>query len=68
MRNILTAFMFVLLIGGMALAGDENGGQAGNFRDLELGGRASAMGGAFTAIAEGGEGHMYNPGGGSESG
>jgi len=67
MRNLLTAFIIVLFAGGMVRAEDENGGQAGNFRDIELGGRASAMGGAFTAIAEGGEGHIYNPGGGAQS-
>jgi len=44
-------------------AADGNGGQPAAFRDLKIGGRASALGGAYTAIAEGGVGHMYNPAG-----
>jgi hypothetical protein len=42
---------------------DGKGGQPGAFRDLNIGGRPSAMGGAFTAVAEGGAGHLYNPAG-----
>jgi hypothetical protein len=62
-----TAIILMILIVMPAvniLAGsDGKGGQPGAFRDLSLGGRPSAMGGAFTAIAEGGVGYLYNPAG-----
>jgi hypothetical protein len=62
-----TVFLVVLSIVALAMAiradSDGDGGQAGAFRDLEIGGRPSAMGGAFTAIAEGGVGYFYNPAG-----
>src|SRR2546428_3805175 len=34
-----------------------------NFRPYVVGGRASGMGGAFTALADDGSGPYYNPGG-----
>lgn len=46
---------------------NENGGQPAAFRDMNVGGRASAMGGAFTAIADGGAGYLYNPAGWAQS-
>jgi len=50
-----------------AAASDGKGGQPGAFRDVKIGARPSALGGAFTAIAEGGIGHLYNPAGLAQS-
>lgn len=55
--------LFLALSSAVTVAANENGGQPAAFRDLKIGGRASALGGAYTAIAEGGVGHMYNPAG-----
>lgn len=63
---LLIAFLAVITPAA-ASAASENGGQPAAFRDLKIGGRASAMGGAFTAIADGGMGHMYNPAGLAQS-
>jgi len=65
MRKTAVALLGLLLAASVpASAGsDEDGGQPGAFRDLKLGGRPSALGGAFTAVAEGGAGHLYNPAG-----
>ncbi len=63
-KSVLILMMTVVMLSMTALAGDDgNGGQPGAFRDLKIGGRPSAMGGAFTAIAEGGAGYLYNPAG-----
>jgi hypothetical protein len=61
-----TALLIALLMAvspAIVSAASENGGQPAAFRDLKIGGRAAALGGAFTALAEGGVGHMYNPAG-----
>jgi hypothetical protein len=62
-RNIYVALVGVLLCFGSVAAETGRGGQPAAFRDLNLGGRPSAMGGAFTALAEGGSGFLYNPAG-----
>ena len=51
----------------MVQAGDGKGGQPAVFRDLAQGARPAALGGAFTAVAEGGAGIMYNPAGATQS-
>ncbi|MCK5127082.1 MAG: hypothetical protein KAR42_12585 [candidate division Zixibacteria bacterium] len=66
------AFVIILTIGlllplSVQAGTDGSGGQAGNFRELKLGGRASALGGAFTAMAEGGMGFLYNSAGSAQS-
>ena len=62
--SVYILMIMVVMFSMTALAGnDGNGGQPGAFRDLDLGGRPSAMGGAFTAIADGGTGYLYNPAG-----
>jgi hypothetical protein len=63
---LLIAFLTVM-IPAVANGASENGGQPAAIRDLKIGGRASAMGGAYTAIADGGMGHMYNPAGLAQS-
>ncbi len=55
--------LFLTVSPAVISAADGNGGQPAAFRDLKLGGRASALGGAYTAIADGGVGHLYNPAG-----
>ena len=57
----------MVLTASAQAASEGKGGQPGAFRDLNIGGRASAMGGAFTAIAEGGVGYIYNPAGPAQS-
>lgn len=64
--TIILAFLLLLPLWAMAES-DGKGGYAGTFRYLTLGGRASALGGAFVAIAEGGVGHLYNPAGACQS-
>lgn len=56
--------LFAVSVGAGA---EGRGGQPGAFRDLEIGGRPSAMGGAFVALAEGGAGQLYNPAGLAQS-
>jgi hypothetical protein len=57
----------ILLLTDVGNAGsDEKGGQPIAFRDLRLGGRPSAMGGAYTAIAENATGLLYNPAGSAD--
>jgi len=65
MRIITIALIVAALsISSAALAAsDGNGGQPGAFREVKLGGRPAAMGGAFTAVAYGGIGWLYNPAG-----
>lgn len=60
-NNIAILCMMVLL--ASTAWGEGEGGQPGVFKTMALGGRASAMGGAFTAIAEGGVAAIYNPAG-----
>lgn len=67
MKNYLALVSILILAQSIAAGSDGKGGQPGVFRELALGGRASAMGGAFTAIAEGGAGFVYNPAGGAQS-
>ncbi len=58
--------ILIALLTGLSVvvaADDGDGGQPGAFRSLALGGRPSALGGAFTAIADGGYGYLYNPAG-----
>ena len=57
------ALALTLLSCAAAPAADGKGGQPGVFRELKLGGRPAAMGGAYVAVAEGGIGHLYNPAG-----
>lgn len=45
------------------MAEEGKGGQPAAFLDFSLGGRPAAMGGAFTAIADGSIGHLFNPAG-----
>lgn len=59
--------VMIAMPGIVSADSDGKGGQPGAFRDLKLGGRASALGGAFTAVAEGGVGHLYNPAGLAQS-
>jgi hypothetical protein len=61
LNNIALFFALVLLVS--TALGEGEGGQPGAFKTMALGGRASAMGGAFTAIAEGGVAPLYNPAG-----
>jgi hypothetical protein len=65
MKRITRALIAVALgIASAAQAGsDGHGGQPGAFRDVKVGGRPAAMGGAFTAVAYGGVGWLYNPAG-----
>lgn len=65
MRKITIALMAVALSVSSAAwaASDGHGGQPGAFREVKLGGRPAAMGGAFTAVAYGGIGWLYNPAG-----
>lgn len=68
MKATAAVIALILALSPMVLcAAEGNGGQAAAFRDLKIGGRASALGGAYTAIAEGGVGHMYNPAGLAQS-
>lgn len=69
MRGLFIHIGLILLMGfcSIAMAGGNSGGQPGNFRDLALGGRPSAMGGAYCAVATGGIGHLYNPAGAAQS-
>jgi hypothetical protein len=68
MKTTALLIAFILAVSPAVLnAADGNGGQPAAFRDLKIGGRASAMGGAYTAVAEGGVGHMYNPAGLAQS-
>ncbi|MFH1699918.1 MAG: PorV/PorQ family protein [Candidatus Zixiibacteriota bacterium] len=60
-KNI--ALFFILILLASTALGDGNGGQPAAFKTMALGGRPSAMGGAFTAIAEGGAALLYNPAG-----
>jgi len=63
-KIIINILVIMAALSVAALAGDEGkGGQPGAFRDMDIGGRPSAMGGAFVAIAEGGVGYLYNPAG-----
>ncbi|MEE9442436.1 MAG: PorV/PorQ family protein [candidate division Zixibacteria bacterium] len=63
--NITLFFILALLASTVLAEGD--GGQPAVFKTMALGGRASAMGGAFTAIAEGGVAPLYNPAGIAQS-
>lgn len=56
---VVVAFILVSSIS----AEEGNGGQAAAFLNLSLAGRPAAMGGAFTAIADGSIGHLFNPAG-----
>jgi hypothetical protein len=67
MKKFLILLILVLLPQPAFCGTDGKGGQPGAFRDLILGGRPAAMGGAFTAIAEGGAGYFYNPAGAAQS-
>lgn len=63
-RLTIVAVIAALVFSSAAWAGnDGKGGQAGSFREVKLGGRPAAMGGAFTAVAYGGTGWLYNPAG-----
>ena len=66
MRRFLLVFLVVsLLIPGAVFGQEVNkvGNTAANFLKLEVGARAVALGGAFTAIAEDGTAMLYNPAG-----
>lgn len=64
---LLITVVFLLALAQMSAAEDGNGGQPGAFMDLTLGARPAALGGAFTALAEDGIGHFYNPAGSAQS-
>lgn len=64
MKKSTIAVMAALMLASAVRAGDDgSGGQPGAFREVKLGGRPAAMGGAFTAVAYGGTGWLYNPAG-----
>ena len=50
----------LLLVSGVVLAEDGEGGYAGAFLRIPMGARPVAMGGAYTAIANDGAGSFYN--------
>lgn len=65
---VIYCLVFVLALPLSALAGsDGKGGQPAAFLDLNIGGRPAAMGGAYSAVAEGGIGMLYNPAGIAQS-
>ncbi len=66
-KRILITIILLLALPAGAMAGDGKGGQPANFRNLALGGRPAAMGGAFTAVAEGGIGFLYNAAGAAQT-
>ncbi|MEZ5358338.1 MAG: UPF0164 family protein [Candidatus Zixiibacteriota bacterium] len=66
-KTLAYTIIALLLFASMIAAEEGSGGQPGAFRDLKLGGRASAMGGAYTALAEGGMGFLYNSAGPAQS-
>jgi hypothetical protein len=63
MRKLIPYLFIIILVPAIGLAETGSGGRAGAFRDLSLGGRPSALGGAYTALASGGIGHLFNPAG-----
>lgn len=63
MRKLIVCLIAITLIPAFCLGETGSGGRAGAFRDLSLGGRPSALGGAYTALASGGIGHLFNPAG-----
>jgi len=62
LQTILISGISLLLFFSVAFPAD-NGGYAGAFLRMGLGARPKALGGAFTAVAEGSFGGYYNPGG-----
>lgn len=65
MKNWKVLLVLILIVSGSGLgkASADDGILAGAFLRMGLGARANAMGGAFTAIAEGPEAAYYNAGG-----
>lgn len=61
--SLILFVLTVLLLTCPSFGADGKGGQPGAIRDLSIGGRPAAMGGAFAAIAEGSIGHLFNPAG-----
>lgn len=64
MRKIF--FILLIISFGLTLnvyAGDGNGGFAGTFLEVPIGGRPAAMGGAYISLANDGAGVYYNPAG-----
>ena len=61
--TIFVSTVLALFAASLCAGAEGRGGQPAAFRDLEIGGRPSAMGGAFTALAEGSAGQLYNPAG-----
>lgn len=65
MKNIILGLIIIsmALLCTVSEAADGDGGSAGAFLRMGLGARPKAMGGAFTAVAEGSYAGYYNPGG-----
>ncbi len=63
MKNFLSVILTGLLIFSTAFAGDGDGGYAGSFFQIPIGARPTALGGAYTAVADDGAGPLYNPAG-----
>ena len=64
MRRFLLGFLVLAgLAATSALAEDGKGGYAGAFLQVPIGARPTAMGGAYTAVADDGAGPLYNPAG-----
>lgn len=61
-KIVLPAFLIVLA-GTSPLRAADDGGYAGAFLRLDIDGRATGLGGAYTAIANGPAGYHYNPAG-----
>jgi len=61
-RLIIIVFMIVNVAKSELLAEEGYGGYAGAFLRMGLGARPKALGGAYTAVAEGSYAGYYNPG------
>jgi len=62
LRFLLCLGLFATLAGG-ARAGDGDGGYAAPWLQVPIGGRPTAMGGAYLAISDDGAGPLFNPAG-----
>ncbi|MCK5739429.1 hypothetical protein KAH55_09615 [bacterium] len=62
-KVVLMLLGLTLLLTTSGFSADESGGYAGSFLRMGIGARPKAMGGAFTAVAEGSYAGYYNPAG-----
>ncbi len=62
-KATLHALMIVALGVSATLAGEGSGGYAGAFFQMPVGGRPTAMGGAYLAVSDDGAAPFYNPAG-----